>query len=162
MPARQSADTRRPFDLIATNVAVVTVADDQGVHGCTANMWAEALEPPLLLVTLRRSSATRSRIKDCEHFAVNLLADDQRSLATKFARAGDRFAGSSIAVARSTSRCSRARWPRSSVRSLVSEHPFGAMEIMVGHVHETDARPDAAPLLFFARRFFAGPERKVS
>lgn len=155
------ADTRRAFDLIATNVAVVTVADARGVHGCTANTWAEAPEPPVLLITLRHDSATRARIDACGRFAVNLLADDQVELAKRFARTGDRFAGLDydrgalgqplFAGALATFEC-----------TVAATHPFGAMEVVVGHVEAAAARDDAGPLLFFARRFFAGTGARVA
>lgn len=158
--AGNSSATRRAFDLIATNVAVITVADSAGVHGCTANAWAEACEPPLLLVTLRRDSATRARIEARRRFAVNLLADDQVMLARRFARVNRRFAGVRyqsgplgqplLDDVLATFEC-----------EVEGQHPFGAMEIVVGRVHDASARSEAAPLLFFARRFFAGPGRRI-
>jgi flavin reductase (DIM6/NTAB) family NADH-FMN oxidoreductase RutF len=151
-----SDKTRPSFDLIATNVAVITVADDRGIHGCTANAWAEDHEPPLLLVTLRNDSETRDRIVRRGCFAVNVLAADQRSLATRFAGNRDRFAGVEH-------RCGALGQPLLADAlvafecTTVSTHPFGTMEILVGRVEDTKVREDAGPLLFFSRRFHAGP-----
>jgi 3-hydroxy-9,10-secoandrosta-1,3,5(10)-triene-9,17-dione monooxygenase reductase component len=165
-----SPDSSRPasvaiqqaFKRMATNVAVITVADDDGVHGCTANAWGESCEPPVLLVTLRRGGATQQRISRRGRFGVNLLADDQEQLARAFARRGDRFSGVSsrrgealgqplLDGALATLEC-----------ELAAQHPFGAYDILVGEVHGAGVRADAGPLLFFAGRFAAGPTASSS
>jgi flavin reductase (DIM6/NTAB) family NADH-FMN oxidoreductase RutF len=151
----RSHGAARGFAKVATNVAVVTVGDDRGVHGCTANTWAEDFDPPVLLVTLRASSDTRARVLERGRFAVNVLADDQLALAKCFAGSGDRFAGVPyrlgqhgqplLADALASFEC-----------SVVSTHPFGAMDIVVGSVEDTSVRQGAGPLLYFDRRFHAG------
>ena len=141
------------FALIATNVAVITVADDEGVHGCTANVWAEATDPPLVLITLKRSSTTRTRILDAGRFAVNLLAEDQGELARSFARPGDRFAG---LARRAGPELGQPLLPQSLASfecEVQGEHPFGAYDIVTGLVRSAETRPTARPLLFFDRGF---------
>jgi 3-hydroxy-9,10-secoandrosta-1,3,5(10)-triene-9,17-dione monooxygenase reductase component len=141
------------FSLIATNVAVITVADGDGVHGCTANAWAEAADPPQLLITLRRTGTTRRRIGVAGRFAVNLLAEDQGELARTFAGPGDRFAG----IARRPGPALEQPVLPQSLASfeclLLAEHDFGAYDILVGLVRSSETRPDARPLLYFQRRF---------
>jgi flavin reductase (DIM6/NTAB) family NADH-FMN oxidoreductase RutF len=141
--------------MVATNVAVVTVGDDHGVHGCTANTWAEDFDPPVLLVTLRASSDTRARVLECGRFAVNVLADDQLALAKRFAGSGDRFAG----VAHQLGELGQPLLDGALASfecSVLSTHPFGAMDIVVGRVEDSAVRRDAGPLLYFDRRFYAG------
>jgi flavin reductase (DIM6/NTAB) family NADH-FMN oxidoreductase RutF len=153
--ATDRAAIEQAFDLVATNVAVITVADAAGIHGCTANCWAEAHDPLLLLVTLRRDGATRKRIGARRRFAVNLLAGDQAPLARQFARTGDRFADVSyhdgelgqplLEGALANLEC-----------ELQDEHPFGALDILIGRPVSAGVSARLEPLLFFSRRFHAG------
>jgi 3-hydroxy-9,10-secoandrosta-1,3,5(10)-triene-9,17-dione monooxygenase reductase component len=157
-----SVAIQQAFKRMATNVAVITVADDDGIHGCTANAWGESCEPPVLLVTLRRGGTTQQRISRRGCFGVNQLADDQEQLARAIARRGDRFSGVSsrrgetlgqplLDSALATLEC-----------RLAAQHPFGAYDILVGEVHDAGVRADAGPLLFFAGRFAAGPTASSS
>jgi 3-hydroxy-9,10-secoandrosta-1,3,5(10)-triene-9,17-dione monooxygenase reductase component len=75
-------------------VAVVTSALDGRTAGCTVNSFISvSLRPPLLLVSLARSSRTLATIIATGVFGVNVLAGHQRELAEQFATgAGDKFA----------------------------------------------------------------------
>jgi flavin reductase (DIM6/NTAB) family NADH-FMN oxidoreductase RutF len=137
------------FSLIATNVAVITVADDAGLHGCTANAWAEAGEPPLLLITLRRTSSTRERIGAAGRFAVNVLAEDQGELARTFAGKGDRFAGIANRLGPALGQPLLPQALASFECEVEGEYDFGAYDILVGRVHSVEERRGARPLLFF-------------
>jgi len=137
------------FSLIATNVAVITVADEKGLHGCTANAWAEACEPPLLLVTLRREGTTRARIGAAGRFAVNLLAEDQGELARTFARKGDRFAGVAHTLGESLGQPLLPQALASIECELEAEYDFGAYDILTGRVGSVRLREETEPLLFF-------------
>ncbi|MCX4469267.1 flavin reductase family protein [Micromonospora sp. NBC_01655] len=79
----------------ATGVAVVTSRLAGRPVGCTVNAFTSvSLRPPLLLVSLARTSRTLTAITAEGGFAVNLLDRRQRDLADRFATAtGDRFAG---------------------------------------------------------------------
>ncbi|MFI0792098.1 flavin reductase family protein [Micromonospora rubida] len=79
----------------ATGVAVVTSRLAGRPVGCTVNAFTSvSLRPPLLLVSLARTSRTLAAITAEGGFAVNLLDRRQRDLADRFATAtGDRFAG---------------------------------------------------------------------
>ncbi|MGC4806510.1 flavin reductase family protein [Micromonospora sp. DT233] len=80
----------------ATGVAVVTSRLAGRPVGCTVNAFTSvSLRPPLLLVSLARTSHTLAAITAEDGFAVNLLQRRQRGLADRFASgaAEDRFAG---------------------------------------------------------------------
>ena len=78
----------------ATGVTVITTRYGGQWLGLTVNSFtALSLEPPLVLWCLRRKSATCAAFVTTEHFAVNILAADQRNLAEQFAARGERFAG---------------------------------------------------------------------
>lgn len=142
-------DTPPAFSLIATNVAVITVAGAAGLHGCTANAWAEAAQPPLLLVTLRRTSTTRARIGAAGRFGVNLLAEDQGELARTFAGPGDRFAGLDHRLGPELGQPLLPRSLAAFECELQAEHGFGAYDILIGLVRSVAKRAGTDPLLFF-------------
>lgn len=75
-------------------VAVVTSALNGRPAGCTLNSFISvSLCPPLLLVSLARSSRTFAVIAVTGTFAINVLAGHQRRLAERFATgADDKFA----------------------------------------------------------------------
>ncbi|MFI5972658.1 flavin reductase family protein [Streptomyces sp. NPDC051452] len=79
----------------ATGVTVITCAGPLGdPAGVTVNSFTSvSLDPPLVLWCLALSSRSRPAFTAAEHFAVNVLAADQRDLASRFAGPGDRFEG---------------------------------------------------------------------
>jgi len=148
-----SAPHAAAFARIATNVAVITVRDDAGAHGSTANVWAEPCAPPLLLMTLRRDGETLRRIRSAERFAVNLLGAEQEEVAIAFASsARDRLAGVDHHAGRldqplldealSTFEC-----------RLRDRFPFGDHEIVVGEAVGSEVGPDRRPLLHYDGAF---------
>lgn len=78
---------------VCAPVAVVTVRDDEGVHGATVSSLASlSLQPALLSIALDRNSSLLARILATGKFGVNVLSAAQDDLAMVFARKGpDRF-----------------------------------------------------------------------
>jgi 3-hydroxy-9,10-secoandrosta-1,3,5(10)-triene-9,17-dione monooxygenase reductase component len=71
----------------ATGVTVVSAISHDGIpYGSTANAVSSlSLEPPLVLVCLRRASATLAVLLDTGRFALNILDAGQEALARRFA-----------------------------------------------------------------------------
>lgn len=99
-PAPTSIDDKRQlrdaFSAFITGVTVVTARNEDGVPlGFTANSFTSvSLSPPMLLVCPSRHLSSFSTFNQCRHFAVNILAENQRDIANRFATADiDRFAG---------------------------------------------------------------------
>lgn len=92
------ADARRrlrdAFGTFMTGVTVVTTTHEGKPLGFTANSFASvSLEPPLLLVSIAKSSSNYAAFVAAEGFAINILAEDQREISNTFARpVADRFA----------------------------------------------------------------------
>lgn len=85
---------RGAFSSYMTGVTVVTAcAPDGSLVGFTANSFTSvSLDPPLLLVCPGNHLNSYSVFESCEHFAVNILSDDQESVSNEFASSkGDRF-----------------------------------------------------------------------
>ena len=89
-------DLRRAFGCFMTGVTVVTTLDAGGEPcGFTANSFTSvSLEPPLVLVNIASAAWGCRVFTDAPGFAINILANNQRDLSNRFARAGeDKFAG---------------------------------------------------------------------
>lgn len=78
----------------ATGVTVVTTMAADGPLGITANSFASvSLDPPLVLWSPARKSTRFPAFEAASHFAIHVLAEDQRDLSTRFAREGRNFSG---------------------------------------------------------------------
>lgn len=98
MNAISSEQFRDFIGRFASGITVVTTVADGVPYGTTANaMTSVSLTPPMLLICMNRQSLTGRAICRSGHFAVNVLAEDQGSLADLFARKGSSFAGLSVA-----------------------------------------------------------------
>ncbi|MGH2730136.1 MAG: flavin reductase family protein [Actinomycetota bacterium] len=74
-----------------SGVTVVTVADDDRLHGMTASSFASvSLIPPLILVCLDKTSHTRSLMTEGGSFAVNVLGAGQEEASRAFAQSGEK------------------------------------------------------------------------
>ncbi len=79
----------------ATGVTIITTIVDGVTHGITANSFTSvSLDPPLVLFCLGCSSTNFDAFMTTDCFAVNILADGQSELSSRFAMyEGDRFEG---------------------------------------------------------------------
>lgn len=85
---------RNAFGAFATGVTVITTRQPDGTpRGFTANSFTSvSLDPPLLLVCLAKTAHSAEIFAQAPHFAVNILAEDQKAVSGLFAsRAPDKF-----------------------------------------------------------------------
>ena len=149
--SRQFRDT---LGLFASGVAVVTSLTQSGERlGLTVSSFSSlSLEPPLILFSINRHAKSFSAWEDAKHFAVNVLAEHQSALSTRFARAlsdkwanldvtSDRYGSPTLPGALAVLSC-----------STFDRFDGGDHMILVGHVDAlaTSALPDPRPLVFFA------------
>ena len=79
-------ELRRALGAFATGVTVITTRGPDHCCGMTANAFSSlSLDPPLVLVCVRRSSELRRAIAANGAFAVNILSADQEPLSRYFA-----------------------------------------------------------------------------
>lgn len=86
---------RDAFGCFMTGVTVVTTTSADGMPlGFTANSFSSvSLDPPLLLVSIARTSRNFQHFVNAGHFAINVLAESQKDVSGTFARpVEDRFA----------------------------------------------------------------------
>ncbi|SEJ50354.1 NADH-FMN oxidoreductase RutF, flavin reductase (DIM6/NTAB) family [Deinococcus reticulitermitis] len=72
----------------AATVTVVTLLDEHGdLDGFTATAFLTvSIDPPIILVSVQRSSLASETLSKCQAFAVNLLSPTQAEIAGTFAR----------------------------------------------------------------------------
>lgn len=72
--------------MFATGVTVVTAEYEGEVHGMTANAFSSvSLDPPLILVCLKRGAHMEQVLQHGVRFAVNFLSAEQEDLSRHFA-----------------------------------------------------------------------------
>lgn len=82
----EDRELRRVFGHFATGVSVVTAMSGGEPSGLTVNSLASlSLEPPQLIVCLKRGNRSYAAFRDARTFAVNVLSEDQAGLSRLFA-----------------------------------------------------------------------------
>ena len=137
-------------------VTVVTFQSDQGPTGITVSSFTSvSLEPPLVLVSIAKSSALLDALRGARAFAVNFLADDQKSVSDRFAgrtNHNDRFEG-----IRSTPGTSGSPLI-SGARAVIECKPWrvfdgGDHSILIGEVVSARALNGKRPLVYYSQQY---------
>jgi flavin reductase (DIM6/NTAB) family NADH-FMN oxidoreductase RutF len=155
-PSFSAQEFRAALGMFATGVTIVTARTAEGqLVGLTANSFnSVSLAPPLVLWSLSRAAASMVAFSSGSHYAINVLAADQKALAERFAsRGADRWRGVTFDAgaggapllhgAAATFECFN--------RSRYEE---GDHVIFVGEVERCSWRAGASPLLFHGGRYF--------
>jgi flavin reductase (DIM6/NTAB) family NADH-FMN oxidoreductase RutF len=93
------ADFRKAMGGFPAGVTVVTARHDGRLVGTTVSAFSSvSMDPPLVMVCLKRDSRTLAALSLARAFCVNILAREQGDLAHRFAKSGadDRFALTAI------------------------------------------------------------------
>jgi len=156
-PSFTAPEFRAALGMFATGVTIVTARTPEGeLIGLTANSFnSVSLSPPLVLWSLSRKAGSMPAFERGSHYAINILAADQRALAERFAsRTIDRYAGvawhegeagaplldGAVAVFECFNR---------------SRYEEGDHVIFVGEVERCGVLAGASPLIFHGGRFFS-------
>ena len=141
---------------MAAGVAVITTLDAEGRPcGVTANSFSSvSLDPPLVLWSLSRLAGSMPAFSTGSHYAINILAADQKALAERFAtRREDRWAEVEF-----TEGISGAPLLTGTVAVFEcfnrSRYEEGDHVIFVGEVEHCSRRAGASPLLFHGGQFY--------
>lgn len=142
--------------MFATGVTIVTARGADGtLIGLTASSFnSVSLEPPLVLWSLARKSASMPVLANGSHYAINVLAASQKHLAERFAaRDVDRWQGvvhtpgvggaPLLEGAIATFECFNR-----------SRHQEGDHVIFVGEVERCTQHAGVPPLLYHGGRFY--------
>jgi flavin reductase (DIM6/NTAB) family NADH-FMN oxidoreductase RutF len=156
-PSFSARDFRVALGTFATGVTIVTGRDANGARiGLTANSFASvSLTPPLVLWSLARAAGSMPAFARGSHYAINILAADQRELAERFASKTlvDRFAG--LAWREGVGGAPLLDGAAAVLECFNrSRYEEGDHVIFVGEVEHCTTRPGASPLIFHGGRYF--------
>lgn len=155
-PSFSTADFRAALGTFATGVTVITARAANGKPvGLTANSFnSVSLTPPLVLWSLSRSASTMPAFTRGSHYAINILAADQRGIAERFARKDiDRFEG--IALREGVSGAPILDGVMAVFECFNrSQYEEGDHVIFVGEVEHCARREGALPLIFHGGRYY--------
>jgi flavin reductase (DIM6/NTAB) family NADH-FMN oxidoreductase RutF len=155
-PAFAAAEFRAALAMFATGVTIVTARGTGGAPiGLTANSFnSVSIEPPLVLWSLSRLAGSMPSFAHGSHYAINILAADQRALAERFAgRTPDRFAG--LAWREGAGGAPLLEGAAALFECFNrSRYEEGDHVIFVGEVERCERREGASPLIFHGGRYF--------
>ena len=155
-PTFSPGEFRKALGMFATGVTIVTArAADGSLVGLTANSFnSVSLAPPLVLWSLARAAASMSALRAGSHYAVNILAANQKTLAERFATKNiDRWAD--VAYTQGLGGAPVLQGAAASFECFNrSRYDEGDHVIFVGEVERCTHDPDASPLLFHGGRFY--------
>jgi len=142
--------------MFATGVTIVTARSAEGVLvGLTANSFnSVSLAPPLVLWSLARAAASMAALSTGSHYAINILAANQKQLAERFATKNiDRWAD--VAFAEGLGGAPVLAGAAASFECFNrSRYDEGDHVIFVGEVERCTHNAGASPLLFHGGRFY--------
>ena len=125
--ATTSAFSDREFrdvlGLFATGVTVVTGISSDGIRlGATISSFSSvSLDPPLVLFSLSRRATAFKAWSGVENFAINILAEDQSAISTRFAvRCPTNGMASRLNAGQAAARFCKKHWRQSNARPTKS------------------------------------------
>ena len=138
----------------ATGVAVITTRTPEGAHGMTANAFMSvSLDPPLISISLARTSKMLEKVRAAQGYAVNILSRPMEAHAMHFAGRPDDSLASPF--------CTHGGMPvlkdaaAIMVADLEKEVEAGDHVLMIGQVTHLERDAAAEPLVFHGGRFGA-------
>jgi flavin reductase (DIM6/NTAB) family NADH-FMN oxidoreductase RutF len=153
-PAFSERQFRNAMGQFATGVAVICAPGPPNRFvGFTANSFNSlSLDPPLVVWSLNRRSASLAAFENAEHYTINILAHDQVDLARRFSRPHtDRFEGVDFKLGKAGAPLINGCVAWFECRHH-AQHRVGDHMLFVGEVTTCRRRKDAG-LLFHHGRF---------
>jgi flavin reductase (DIM6/NTAB) family NADH-FMN oxidoreductase RutF len=141
---------RAAMGRFASGVTVVTAKRGDGLPcGMTVSAFSSvSLEPPLVLVCIDKRASVHDSLKEGNHFAVNILAEEQEVISRRFAsKDEDRFGGVGYKDGITGSPLLDGAIAYLECR-VAHEYPGGDHTIVVGEVIHTQVT-DGRPLAYF-------------
>lgn len=152
-PSLVEADIfRESMARVCAPVTIVTTLTGEGPYGTTVSAFCSlSLEPPMVIVSLGKSSNLLASIRSAGRLSVNVLAADQQDLAMAFGRrGGDKFAGIAWTVREALPYLEgAATWLGCTLDRLVDGGDHIVVLAAVTHAEVTDRLP-----LVYARQTF--------
>ena len=137
-----------------SGVSVITTTLDEKQYGLTASaVTSLSLEPPMLIVCINQSAGTSHAVSQTKQFVVNILHEEQGSIAKQFATpSDDKFKGIEIEKT-ATGLPVLADCHVSIACELVEEHIGGTHKIFIGRPTEVIVHDQTKPLAYHKGKF---------
>ncbi len=149
---------RQVLSRFATGVTIVTVKNKEGIHGLTVNAFTSvSLEPLLILICIQKNGVSHDALSESEHFVVNILSEQQKDLADRFANVNlsstERFQNLAYQLN------ARGIPILSGVLGylecrIVNELDGGDHTIYLGEVERAEVSEEKKPLLFYNSQYY--------
>jgi flavin reductase (DIM6/NTAB) family NADH-FMN oxidoreductase RutF len=155
-PQFTTQEFRAALGMFATGVTIVTASTPDGAYvGLTASSFNSVSQtPPLVLWSLSQKARSLPAFSKGSHYAINILAAEQRHLAERFAsQVADRFEGLNFHLGASGAPVLEG------VAAVFecfnrSQYEEGDHTIFVGEVEHCHRRAGAQPLIYHGGKFF--------
>jgi flavin reductase (DIM6/NTAB) family NADH-FMN oxidoreductase RutF len=160
--AADAQDFKSALGRFASGVTVVTIAAPEGDHGMTASAFCSlSLDPPLVLVCVKKGNTTHGLLESASGFGVNLLGADQVSISNRFAGWGfpedqDKWADLEITRGEVSGAPMIGGTMAQLDCTMWAAKDGGDHTIFIGQVENASSfgdRDDLAPLLYFAGKY---------
>ena len=137
-------------------VTVATTSSPDGPRGVTVSSFTSvSLDPPLVLFSLAKSSALHDLFKGAGSYAINFLAEDQKSVSDRFAgrtKSRDRFDG--IRASEGATGSPIIEGVRAAIECKAWRvYDGGDHSILVGEVVSARALNHKRPLVYFLQQY---------
>jgi len=134
----------------AASVTIITTAAGNEIHGMTATaVCSVSAEPPTILIVVNRKTRTHPLIGSAGFFTVNILAEDQQHLASRFGlKLPNQFEGIPYRQSKNTKSPVIHGAAAHLECELTGQVDVGSHTIFLGRVLHCDPS-DAKPLLYY-------------
>lgn len=150
------AQFRSVLGNFCSGITAVTALGPDGPLGLTCQSFTSlSLDPPLVLLSVAKTSKTWPKIREVGSFCINILAEHHQEISNQMARSGtDKFAGADW----DTTPLGAPRLAGSAAWldcTLEAEYDGGDHTIVVAGVHDLSAATEVRPLLYYQSRYTA-------
>ena len=150
-------DLRKAMRNWASGIAIVTASHNGEMHGMTVSSFTSlSLDPPLISVSLYKTSRTHALVSEAGHFGVTILAADQEEISNRFAGripdTEDRLAGLDIETLSSGAPFISGGLTFFDCR-VTQEIPCGTNTLFIAGIVDARSRNDGDPLLYFDQKY---------
>lgn len=151
---------KKSLRMITYGLYVLTSKSEDRYSAGTVNWLSQAsFEPPLVMVAVKKNSGLHDIISEANVFAVNILASDQKEIASAFFKAttiqDDKINGYKFELGKTGSPL-LVDLPAFFECKVVDKVEKGDHTIFIGEVINAGVRKDAKPLVMWETEWFYG------
>jgi 3-hydroxy-9,10-secoandrosta-1,3,5(10)-triene-9,17-dione monooxygenase reductase component len=155
-PSVAQAGLKEVMRVFPQGVTVVTSMDANEPRGITVSAFTSvSLEPPLILISISKQSTVHPSLLRSKYFAVNFLADDQKSVSDRFAGrqdVEDRFEG--IGFSKGVTGTPVIQGVRAVIECRTWRvYDGGDHSLLVGEVVRAEKLNNKPPLVFYVQQY---------